>query len=110
MLNLNRSSVSIEDIEAHRPANNWATGFLNNLRVARMTYAGAEVHREIADLARHAEETAEKLLDETSKGRFPPGSLDHGVLIRGVCLLACVSASPSVIDAPKLFECPEHAG
>jgi hypothetical protein len=72
LLNLNRSPVTVDDIEAaHRPANNWATGFLNNLRVARKTPAGAEVNGDIADLARHAEETAEKLLDELRKASLP---------------------------------------
>jgi hypothetical protein len=65
MIQLEGTRPSIDDIEtAHRPANDWASGFVNNLRVARKSQAGGEVDGEIADLIKHAEVTAEKLLSD----------------------------------------------
>jgi len=62
----------INEIEAaHRPANNWASGFLSNLRLARKSPAGEEVDREIAELAKHAEETGERLLAERAEAQLP---------------------------------------
>jgi hypothetical protein len=62
---LGGTSPGLEEIEAaHRPANEWASGFVNNLRVARKSPGGLEVSTEIAALTEHAEETAEQLLTE----------------------------------------------
>ena len=68
VVSLNKANPSIEDIEAaHRPANDWASGFVNNLRVARKTQAGPEVNKEIAALVIHAEDMADRLLAERAK-------------------------------------------
>lgn len=72
VVTLNQTMPSVNDIEAaHRQANDWASGFLSNLRVARKSPAGADINGEIADLARHAEETAEKLLDKRRQVSVP---------------------------------------
>lgn len=72
MVTLGETAPSIDAIEAaHRPANDWASAFLNNLRVARKSPAGDEVDREIAELTKHAEETGERLLAERAKAQLP---------------------------------------
>lgn len=52
--------------EAHRRANEWAAGFVSNLRFARSSEAGSHLDNEIAELREHAEDIGEKLLAERS--------------------------------------------